>query len=213
MKIIIRTTALVMFAIGSLSVKSQTLEESLFKAYVGCDTSKTKTEMNTAFFQFSMIAQKWNNQWIANYYAAYFKAKTSLFEADKQKKDLILDEADSYYEIAKKLNPENDELYVLAAFIANLRLGVDGATRWQKYGDIFNEDLEKAKKIRIDNPRIYYLKGISLFYTPEMFGGGKKKSKSYFEKAKELFDKENNSSVLSPYWGRNENLNYLSQSE
>ena len=44
-----------------------------------------------------------------------------------------------------------------------------------------------------------------------MYGGGKEKARPYFEKAKELFDKENKTSALKPIWGEKQNLDFLKQ--
>ena len=46
-----------------------------------------------------------------------------------------------------------------------------------------------------------------------MFGGGQKKAKPYFEKAKALFSTEDKSPVLKPYWGEQQNTDYLKQCE
>jgi hypothetical protein len=128
------------------------------------------------FAQFDMIADKWNNEWIANYYAAYAKVITSFIIQDSKKKDMFLDAADKYLEKVKSLGNENDETWVLAALITSARIA-------------------------------------SLFFQPEMFGGGKVKAKPYLEKAKELFAKESKTSILKPYWGEIQNLDYLKQCE
>ena len=93
-------------------------------------------------------------------------------------------------EKVKTIDSQNDETWILAALITNARISVDGQNRGMQYGELFNQYIEKAEKINPDNPRIYYMKGTSLFYTPEMYGGGKANAKPYFEKAKELFAKE-----------------------
>ena len=52
-----------------------------------------------------------------------------------------------------------------------------------------------------NNPRLYYLQGMSLFNTPEQFGGGKDKAKPVFEKAVELYKAEQ-PKPLYPHWGQ-----------
>lgn len=126
---------------------------------------------------------------------------------------MFLDQADPLVEKVKALNDKSDETYVLAALVANARLSVDGATRWKKYGDVFSDDLKKAKAINADNPRIYYLKGVSVFYTPAAFGGGKKNAKTYLEKSKDLFAKQDSDSVMKPYWGLKPCEDYLQKCE
>jgi len=82
---------------------------------------------------------------------------------------------------------------------------VQPATRYKKFGDLFNENIEKAKSLQPNNPRIYYLKGNSVYYTPKMFGGGAKNALSYFEKADPLFKNESKDDIFKPYWGEKQN--------
>lgn len=157
-----------------------------------------------------LIAKKYPNEWATNYYAAYSKVQMAFMEQDGAKKDALLDEADQYREEAAKLfGKDNDEMYVLTAMIANARIGVAPQARWQKYGKIFNDNLDKAKALNPDNPRIYLQRGISKFYTPKMFGGGKKAALPYFEKAEGLFAKESSGDITKPYWGKRTNDYFL----
>ena len=63
------------------------------------------------------------------------------------------------------------------------------------------QNLEKAKELNPDNPRIYLQRGISKFYTPKMFGGGKKAAAPYFEKAQGLFAKEQHTDISQSLTG------------
>jgi hypothetical protein len=76
---------------------------------------------------------------------------------------------------------------------------------------VYDDYIAKAKKINSENARIFLLEGQGPFYKPKMWGGGKDKAKPYFEKAKELFAKEDKSSLLKPHWGEKENEEYLKQ--
>jgi hypothetical protein len=76
---------------------------------------------------------------------------------------------------------------------------------------VYDDYIAKAKKINPENPRIFFLEGQGPFYKPKMFGGGKNKAQPYFEKAKELFAKEDKTSLLKPHWGETENEEYLKQ--
>ena len=213
MKHLVKTLGLLLFLSFPVCIEAQTMEESLNKTFMQMDSIKSLSDMMNVSAQFDMIADKWNNEWSANYYAAFAKVIASFSEQDSKKKDLFLDAADKYLEKVKSLGKENDETYVLAALITSARIAVDGQNRGMQYGGIFNQYIEKAEKINPDNPRIYYLKGSSLFYQPEMYGGGKDKAKPYFEKAKDLFAKESKASILKPYWGEKQNLDYLKQCE
>ena len=154
--------------------QAQTLEEIIAKNLPNVNPMKPVGELMGTMAQFDLAAAQFPEEWAANYYAAYAKVNTTYAMEDAAQKDQLLDEADIYLAKAKELGADKSETFILAAMLANARLAVDGQNRWQKYGAIFSENLEKAKALNADNPRIYYLKGTSLFYTPEMFGGGKK---------------------------------------
>ena len=213
MKPLVKTVILLLFLSIPVCMEAQTLEESLSKTYLQMDSIKSLSDMMSVSGQFDMIADKWSNEWSANYYAAYSKVIASFIVQDVKKKYLFLDAADKYLEKVMSLGNENDETYVLAALITSARIAVDGQNRGMQYSGIVSQYLGKAEKINPDNPRIFYLKGSSLFYQPEMYGGGKDKAKPFLEKAKELFSKESKTSVLKPHWGEKQNLDYLKQCE
>ncbi len=184
------------------------------------DFKQVLTETVNAFFlekekgqkinqsnRIGLIAKKFNTEWSTSYYAALSKILLNYEEPDAKKKDAYLDEAEDFLNTATTLADKNDkiiqsEIYALDAMLANARIGVDPQKRWQKYGKIFESNLEKAKEQNVDNPRIYFLKATSVFYTPKMFGGGAKKAMEYFEKADGLFAKEAKDDITKPYWGK-----------
>ena len=211
MKFLFKTLMLFLFFTFPVLLKAQNLEESLSNTLMKMDSVQNLSQMMSVSAQFDMIASKWENEWSSNYYAAYAKTIASFIAQDNKKKDLFLDEAEKYLEKIKAIDSQNDETWILAALITNARISVDGQNRGMQYGAVFNQYLSRAEKINPDNPRIYYLKGSSLFYTPEMYGGGKAKAKPLFEKAKGLFAKEAKTSVLKPIWGEKQNLDYLKQ--
>jgi hypothetical protein len=161
-----------------------------------------------------LISKKWSSDWAPHYYNAYAKAQLSYMEQDEKKRDAYVDEAEKELgEAVGILGKDNDETYVLAAMIANARMAVDGKSRWQKYGKIFNENLDKAKELNPDNPRIYFLLGTSKYFTPKMFGGGRKAALPYFEKANTLYAKESSDNIDKPFWGRYATEHFLAESK
>jgi len=193
------------------------------------DYKKTLGETVQAFFKakeipekisqsnrLNLIAKKFNTEWSAPYYAALSKITLSYEEKDAAKKDAYLDDAEDQLANAAALADKNNkkqqsEIYALTAMLANARLAVDPKKRWSQYGKIFESNLEKAKEQNPDNPRIYYLKATSVFFTPKMFGGGKKKSLEYFEKADALFAKERNDDITVPSWGKEVNDMFMAE--
>jgi len=211
MKTIITSLALLALTVTTVRAQEPTMEDNLKEAFTILDTAKTTPSLMTASAKFDLIANKYQDQWVAQYYGAYTKAIISYYETDIAKKDLFVDEADMYLDRIVALGTENDHVYVLKALLANARMAVDGENRWKEYGPIFEENLKKAKELNENNPHINYLKAVSVFYTPKMFGGGSKKAKPYFEKAKEKYALMTNRTVMVPYWGEPQNTDYLNQ--
>lgn len=187
------------------ALRAQDISAALTPTITAFDTTWTDPAAKTALGnRLELIAKKWPDQWITSYYAAYSKAQLSYNEKEAATKDAMLDAGEEHLAITVKLlGKETDETHVLRALLANARIGVDPQGRWQKYGKTFDAELDAAKEMNADNPRIYLLRGISKFYTPKMFGGGKKAAKPYFEKSESLFVKNPATDVSStPAWGR-----------
>ena len=199
----------IFLGISSFNLKAQTLEESLKLPYNQFDTASTVASITAASAAFDLVTSSFPEELMSNYYSAFSKAILSYNETVAARRDMILDQADMYFEKVKQLSPEGEETYILAALIANARLVIDGANRWKEYGKIFDDNLAKATAINPNNPRIHYLKGMSVFFTPKMFGGGAKKAKPLFETAKPLFAAQDISSILKPIWGSKQNEEFL----
>lgn len=207
-KIVLLSASLLMFGLQSMA---QDFKEPLQKTYAEFDTTwnnqARKVELGNKIV---LIAKKWNTEWLPAYYAAYSRTVLTYNETDNKKKDAYLNEADGFLdEAVALLGKDNDETHVLRAMIANARIGVDPQARWQKYGGIFDENLDKAKELNPDNPRIYTLRGISKFYTPKMFGGGKDAAMPFFEKAEGLYAKQTEGDITKPYWGHGTNKYFI----
>ncbi|WP_428666704.1 hypothetical protein [Runella sp.] len=157
------------------------------------------------------IAAAEPKEWLPNYWAAYCYTMRSLSEPIADKKDVVLEKAEKLIASAEKLSPNNDEIEVMKATIAGARLAVDPQNRWQKYGQISEEALAAAKKISPENPRAKLLEAQSIFYTPEAYGGGKKKSEPLLKEALEKFAKFKPVSTIHPNWGLSVTQYMLSQ--
>jgi len=197
-----------------VNAHGQDFKQTLQKTFTAFDTTKDNTQRVEYSNKLGLISKKWTDEWAAHYYNALSKAILSYNETDEAKRDAYLDEAERERdEAVTLLKKENDETYVLAAMLANARLAVKPMARWQKYGKLFEENLAKAKEINPDNPRIYYLQGTSKRFTPKAFGGGKKASLPYFEKAAALFEKENSDDIMKISWGKRINTQFLSEAK
>lgn len=201
-------------ALTYIQAGAQDMNEALQKTFLAFDTTRDLAVKTAQSNKLALIAKKWNDEWAPHYYNAYAKAQMSFMmpENEMDKKDALLDEAEAELnEAIALLGKETDEIYVLKAMQAQARMAVDGRNRWQKYGKLFDENLQKAKELNEENPRIYYLKGTSIFFTPKMFGGGAKKALPYFEKAEPMFAKEEKGDMTDPHWGAMANQYFIMQ--
>lgn len=205
-------TAAAAFTYVNCCHAQQDYQQTLRNTFLAFDTTQSFETKVAQSNKLAMISKKWNGEWTAHYYNAYSKAQLSYMEKEEAKRDAYVDEAEKELdETIGLLGKENDETHVLSAMVANARMAVKPQARWQKYGKVFSENLEKAKEINAENPRIYYLQGTSKFFTPKMFGGGKKAALPYFEKAETLFAKEDDADIAKPFWGKLPNGYFLSQ--
>jgi hypothetical protein len=206
----IMMTALV--AVAAIGAKAQDYKPVLTKTFLAFDTTQAMDVKVENSNKLALITKKYDNEWVTHYYLAYSRAVLSYMEKDATKRDAYLDEADKEREEAVSLlKKESDETYVLAAMLANARMAVDPMQRWQKYGKVFSDNLQNAKEMNPDNPRMYYLQGTSKFFTPKAYGGGKKAAMPYFEKAEGLFAKETGDDIAKPSWGKRANGHFLAQ--
>jgi hypothetical protein len=178
---------------------------------------------NLQLFSTSQIVQDWQNianqferisnaekkEWLPLYYAAQSTIFMAFAEQDKTKIDAYLDIAQKYIDNALLLAPNESELHVLQGLLHQARIGVDMMARGMQYMQLSEESFGKAKILNPENPRIYYLQAQSIYYTPEMFGGGKQNALPLFKQAKEKFDKFEPVSPISPNWGKEDNQKLL----
>ncbi len=197
---------------ASLLSNAQTVDEALQTTLTQFYSATDPLAKSVAINRFQLIANKWSTDWATHYYAAYAKTLMGANETEVSKKIAYFDEAEKHVTSAKKLSPENDDIYVLTAMIASMRIGIF-PDQWQKYSDVFALNMKKAKEIRKENPRIYYLEGMSKFYTPEAYGGGKKSALPYFQKAVEYFALESDDDIRKPSWGKKQNEEMIKKCE
>jgi hypothetical protein len=159
---------------------------------------------------FARVAEVEKGEWLPLYYASFCAIIEANMVQDGPTKDATLDIADGYLTKAVTLS-ENDEILVLQSWSKSTRIMVNPMTRGQKYGAESAQLLEKATKLNPKNPRAYFLRAQSAYYTPEAFGGSKIKAKEWYTKAAELFAKENSENTLMPTWGSEENAKMLAE--
>ncbi len=152
--------------------------------------------------RFERIATAEKSRWMPYYYASYSLVVMSFEESDGGKKDQVLDRAQELLDFAMKLEPEESELHVLQAFLYPSRIMVDPMGRGMTYIEKMFTELETAKSLNSENPRIYYLDGVNKVNLPPSMGGGADVAKPILEEALLKFEAFNNPDPLWPNWGK-----------
>lgn len=185
------------------AARAQSLEELLTPKIAVLDTTKSMSGLQQLANDFERIALAHPKNWHANYYTAYTYTCLA-FAAPKDQIDARCDRAQEYLDVAMALRPDDVENRILAAYLLSARINVNPMTRGASMGRESKVHLTTALEQAPDNPRALYVRGMGIFYTPAVFGGGKKKAKPFLERAREIFDASTDFIPLDPHWGRRE---------
>jgi hypothetical protein len=200
--------ALLLGLVSSLFAQDDKYTKAMEENLASMHTLKSNADWQGVANKFERIASMKSGEWLPLYWVSYCYLRMSFEEKELTKKDQLSDQADKFCQKIADLKVENDEIFVLKAYIAQARLSADGMGRWQIEGMNFKTNLEKAKAANPENPRIYLLSGQNIYHTPEGFGGGKANALPLLKQAQEKFATFKPSSVLHPNWGEG-NLQHL----
>jgi len=184
------------FAQSEKFVKAMTTDIALI------DSAKTADDMLAASAAFERVADAEKNQWLPYYYASLTQVIYAFMKNDMPNNDAIAGKAEQLLAKADALQPNNSEISVVKAMIATLHMLVNPQQRWQQYGALTQQELEKAKTQDPSNPRPYYFQGNNLRNTPEQFGGGCSTAKPVLEQAIKKYETFKPASPISPNWGK-----------
>lgn len=192
----------VLFLGTLVTSKAASFEEVMSDNIKKMYSSKTSDEFTDVANQFERIAAKESKQWLPNYYATYSYVLLTYFEQalSPDQKNKILDKAQQLLDLLEKDFFQESEVFALQGLVYQLRIQ-DSSTAYQ-FSRLSTEALNKAEKLNPKNPRVYYLMGCNLFYTPEQYGGGPAKAQPLLEKAMQLFESQNSDNQLLPTWGK-----------
>jgi hypothetical protein len=157
--------------------------------------------------------------WVPVYYATFAYIHLSFMEKNGDKKEKYCNVAQGYINNINVPKSEQSEVMVLQALLYFAIMDINPMARGPLYAPKAQESLAAAEKENANNPRIYYLKGKSLMYTPEFMGGGKLAAKPLFEKAVQFYksfvvpENFNYPKALYPHWGMSDSVDMLKQCE
>lgn len=204
--------AIAVFATVSVKAQSDKYVNAMEATLTQFDSAKSPADFQNVSAAFVRIANAEKTQWLPYYYAGLALSREGWMDqsldkdANSGKIESFCDQAE-----ANASSPSDKaEIYVLRNMAETQQMMVDPQSRWQTNGQEASADLEKGMSLDSTNPRLYYLRGMSLFNTPEQFGGGKDKAKPVFEKAVELF-KTFTVKPLYPNWGKQQAVAMLAK--
>lgn len=151
---------------------------------------------------FERIGTAEKTEWLPFYYAAYCRVNYAFMQKDPSGNDPIAEKATTLINTADSLKPNNSEISCLKSMIASVQMMVNPQQRFMQYGAASQKELQKAMQQDPSNPRPYMLKGQSLKYTPEQYGGGCKNALPQLETAMEKFASFKTDSEIYPSWGK-----------
>jgi hypothetical protein len=185
----------------ALHAQSDKYAAAMQKNIALLDSAKTTPDLENASNAFVRVGDAEKTQWLPYYYAAL--AETRIGWMDKKvDKDQLAEKVKALVAKAEAIE-KNAELCTITNMAATQQMLVDPQTRWQTYGMEASTALQTGMQLDPTNPRLYYLQGMSIFGTPEQFGGGKEKAKPVFQKAVDLY-KTFKVKPLYPGWGQKE---------
>ena len=176
------------------------------------DSAKTLADYESLAAAFTRIGDAEKTQWLP-YYWAGLALSTAGWVDQKADKDVLGTRIIALCDKVEALTTDNAdkaEILVLRNMAATQQMLVDPQARYMTYGQQAASFLQKGMTLNANNPRLYYLQGMSLFNTPEQFGGGKAKAKPVLEKAIALFKAEP-VTPLHPHWGEKDAVSTLAQ--
>lgn len=195
----------------TVAIADDKYEKEIKKNLEKIDECKTPNDFIKLANNFERIAAAEKDKWLPYYYSSFVYVLASFADSVNSRKDIYLDKAVRFNNIADSLAPKNSEIYTLKGMIAQARMQIDPMNRWQKYGADATNNFTKAMEIDTLNPRPEYLIGVGVFYTPKQFGGGPTTAKPILEKSLAKFEKFIPENEIMPKWGKEQVVDYLKQ--
>lgn len=209
MRVIILTLMLTAGSLTALAGGNEKFIKAVKAGLEQMDSAKTIGDWLAVANKFERIAGAEKKEWLAYYYASQSYVIMSYMDEDRSKLDTYLDKAQELIDNARKASKKNAEIHVLQSWIYSARIGADPMTRGPKFGGMSSMELNTAEEYDADNPRIYYMRATSLYYTPAQWGGGKDKALPILETAMAKYEAFKPESEIHPDWGKEQTATML----
>lgn len=198
------------FALSMLSLTAfaqSQYEKIMTEKIAKIETCKTTEDFNVLSNDFQRISDKEKGKWQPSYYAAFSqiqKGRILMRENKMSELDAVADQAQKFVDLAEEADKNNSEIYLLQKMIYSLKMMVNPMERYMTFGAKAEETLKKAEQLNPQNPRVTLIKAEDVYFTPEQFGGSKKKGLELFKESLEKFNSFKPKTALDPNWGKSE---------
>jgi hypothetical protein len=136
------------------------------------------------------------DEWLLQYYTGWAYTHPS-FQTEAEE---LSDKAAPYVKKALEMQPSNTETLTLMAYWLSARINASKA-RGVTLGAESRSYAQKAIEADSSNPRAYLIKALVTYYTPAVFGGGKKKAEPIVQETTQRFAAFKPKTALDPHWG------------
>ena len=170
-----------------------------------------KGNINEASNLFERIAMAEEDNWIPYYYVSLVNTTSAFGLQDEKQLTQQLDKAKEFVDIAKRLSPDNAELYVMEAMINTAWVAFDGATYGMTLSGKNVQLYNKAMELAPENPRVLFSKTEWDMGAARYFGKDTAPYCKDVEKALELFTNFKSDIPFYPNWGEDRAKQVLEQ--
>jgi tetratricopeptide (TPR) repeat protein len=145
--------------------------------------------------------------YLAHYYAALAanRAATLLMDEDADRADQFIDDAIERLERSAELNADFAEAPILLSSVYGTKIAVRPRMA-MVLSPRAQRAVEDAERLDASNPRLALVRGISLYHTPEQWGGSKRDALEHLDRAICQFQEADGDPGLAPSWGYDEAL-------
>ncbi len=131
-------------------------------------------------------------------------------EGDKETALRYVEEGLAAARAVQKAEPKNAEAFALESSLLGLKMMGAGADV-MTLGPLSMQAMMKAAKLAPANPRVLFLQGLSLLYTPAQFGGGAAPAIAVLRDAARAAAADAPADSLAPAWGHDDAAVWLAQ--
>jgi len=199
MKKVVFIVALVLLQIGLFA---QNYQQAMGTALGNFGKAATVEQLQQVAAEFSRIAEVETSEWLPSYYASLIYSIIVFRTQDAQMKTNFAEKAQEMADKAMAIAPNESEVQTLQGMVYQAFMVIDPGKNYQLYSSKMNGAFQMAIKLNPENPRPYYLQGVSTMHVPEQFGGGKAAAKPLFETAMQKFNSYEATNPFYPNWGK-----------